>query len=428
MDRVLLVEDSKTFGSLIRRALGGEGGYEVDWAMSYAEAEAMLDAANEPYVVGLLDVNLPDAPKGEVVDLVAARGLPCVIFTGELDSDTREAMWTKGVVDYILKEGMYSLRYIRQLIDRLARNHLVKVLVVDDSTTSRRAMAVLLRRRRHTVLEAKNGEEALKIMAAEPGVKLVLTDYYMPIMDGLDLLREIRRRHPLEEVVVIGLSGQGDASTSAAFIKHGANDFLNKPFIAEELYCRVMQNLQLIEHIEEVRKLSERDHLTGLYNRRYFFAAAQRLFANRKRKGLNLSLAMLDIDHFKSVNDAFGHEGGDEALKVFSALLSEHFGKRHVKARVGGEEFAVACTEAGAQELLDSFEALRRKVERLNIPHKTGDIAFTISIGLCLELKESLQEMVRIADENLYASKHSGRNRITFSGARLGLSLAPAVD
>ena len=194
MSRVLVVEDSRTFPSQLSRRITEELGHEVVLTDSKAKAEEIL-AADTDFFAALLDLNLPDAPQGQVVDLVLARGIPSIVFTGELNDALRDQFWSKQIVDYILKQNMDNVAYMLSLVERLHRNPGIKVLVVDDSATARVVISLLLRAHRYQVLLAEDGQSALAMLAENPDVRLVLADYNMPGMDGAELVRAIRRDH-----------------------------------------------------------------------------------------------------------------------------------------------------------------------------------------------------------------------------------------
>ncbi|MBU1041175.1 MAG: diguanylate cyclase [Proteobacteria bacterium] len=412
MSRVLVVEDSHTFSSLLSRRITEEMGHQVVVANSRAKAEAILSVDTD-FFVALLDLNLPDAPLGEVVDVVLAKNIPSIVFTGEMDDELRDQFWAKRIVDYILKQNMDNVAYMLCLVERLHRNPTIKVLVVDDSLTSRVVVRKLLEAHRYQVLEAEDGLQALAVLEEHPDVRLVITDYNMPNMDGSELIRTIRRNHAKDLLAVIGLSGTQEAGLSARFIKSGANDFLHKPFLTEEFYTRVTQNIELLEYIAQIKELAEKDYLTKLYNRRYVFSAGPKLMAAQTRRGQGVVVAMLDIDHFKRINDTFGHDAGDAVLRQMSALLAARFRTSDIVSRFGGEEFCVLAMDMNAADASGVFEDLRQGFEASSVRFGDQIIRYTVSIGLCTSPLDGLEAMIRAADDALYVSKNDGRNRVT---------------
>jgi diguanylate cyclase (GGDEF)-like protein len=408
---VLIVEDSTTFSGLLQRRISQTLGLPTLVAGSLAEAKELVSDHFDEIMVALLDLNLPDAPDGEVIAPVLAYGIPVIVFTGTYSDEVRESVLARNVLDYVTKESAEDLNYLLKLINRLQKNRTTKVLVVDDSSSVRLFIMNLLRLRKYQAFEADNGVRALELLEKHPDIKLVITDYYMPGMDGFELTRKIRAKYSREQLAIIGISAQGSGTMSAQFLKKGANDFLVKPFVNEEFFCRIEQNLEVMEYIEEIHFLSQRDYLTGLGNRRYFFDAAPKLLAAAKREGKAVSVTMLDIDHFKRVNDSYGHDGGDAALKHISLILREFEAPRTLVARFGGEEFCIVFIDDSG-DASQRIETLRQKVAASPVPWQEGQFSMTVSLGLFCGIATNLEEMLVKADELLYRAKQTGRNKV----------------
>lgn len=410
--RALLVEDSRFFGSFVRSRLSADLGMDVTWARSLAEAQNAIAQAEDPFGIAVCDLVLPDASDGQVVDLAQDHGLPVIVLTSTLDDSARDAIWSKNVVDYVLKEGPHAVDYVVDLVRRLDRNDQVEVLVVDDSAVARRHLGALLRVHRYQVHEAVDGESALRILAENPKVRLMLVDYNMPGMDGFELAKKVRKDFPREEMAIIGVSDRGSGHLSARFIKSGANDFLNKPFVVEEFYCRVTENMRALEQLRALNEMATADFLTGLANRRHFFLTGEKLYANALRKNMHVGLAMIDIDHFKLVNDAHGHQTGDEVLRAVATVLGNRFRASDLVARLGGEEFAVMICAMDLASAPRIFDEVRHAIEELEVVVGDETIRTTVSVGLCMREMPSLDALLNAADDLLYQAKQGGRNRV----------------
>ena len=410
MPHVLIVEDNRALAGMAEAMIRAECGFEVSIAATMGEALALIDGAAEPFLVAVLDLNLPDACDGEIVDEVTKRGVPAVVLTGSFGDEMRNQMMQRGVLDYVLKSNVAAYEYVARLVKRVSRNRGTEVLVVDDSGTARAVLKHQLSMQLLTVHTAADGEQALKVLQANPKIRLVFTDYNMPGMDGFELTQKIRANHGKDRLAIVGLSGQDDGRLSSHFLKSGANDFLGKPFSYEELLCRVTQNLEILEQIEEIRDAANRDYLTKLYNRRYFFDAGGRRYQQAKSAGGPLSAAMMDIDFFKKVNDNHGHDGGDVALRHMAELLTTAFPDDLV-ARFGGEEFCVVI-EAPPEEAFARLDTFRQRVEDTPVDRDGYHFPFTVSVGVTDTLGENLDAMLNIADANLYRAKEGGRNRV----------------
>ncbi|WP_027185930.1 diguanylate cyclase [Desulfovibrio inopinatus] len=410
--KVLLVEDSRTFGAFVSQRIQADLGTDVAWTMSLAETRELILREGHTFFMALLDINLPDAPDGQVVDEVLSKGIPAAVFTGEISDDLRDLYWSKQIIDYVTKDSIEVVDYVVRLVARIRANAGIGVAVVDDSSLSRRQMTSLLRAHRYIVYDVENGEACLDLLTKHPDIKLVITDYNMAHMDGFMLTREIRKRYSKDVLSIIGISAHGGLSISARFIKSGANDYLNKPFVNEEFYCRVSQNVEMIELINNIREYANKDYLTGISNRRHFFEQAQHAFDLHKDAQLPCAMVIIDIDDFKGINDSFGHDVGDKALHWFAQLLADRFGQDHLVARFGGEEFSIFLRNVSREEAFQLLDALREHVGCHHIPVGEMLLRFTISIGVSFTPQASLETMIKQADDLLYSAKHSGRNRV----------------
>jgi diguanylate cyclase (GGDEF)-like protein len=223
----------------------------------------------------------------------------------------------------------------------------------------------------------------------------------------------VRERFPKSELAIIVVSGVIHTKMVPLLLKAGANDFLQKPFGKEEFMVRITNTLELIDLIKELEFYAYRDPLTGLYNRRYFFEEAPKLWNLAKRRNLNLICVMMDIDDFKKINDLYGHEVGDLVLKDFSKKLQKFFQRgEDLLARIGGEEFVLLITFTEKTEILKYLESFREYIAKEPLKGEDFEVSYTISMGVETELKNSLKEMMISADRKLYEAKAKGKNCI----------------
>ncbi|MEA3227599.1 MAG: response regulator, partial [Campylobacterota bacterium] len=247
MQKILIVEDNKTLAKLISRKIEDSLEFKVDVAYSLHEAKLFLHKYN--YFVTLLDINLPDAPNGEVVDYVVSRGEHAIVLSGNIDKEFRKKILKKNIIDYVNKSGVDDIKYIIQNIQRLQKNQNHKILVVDDSMVMRKQLKITLENMFFNVIAVAHGEEALEMIELHKDIALVLTDYNMPVMDGLELVCEIRKKYNKQMLNIIALSSDEDEETVAIFLKKGANDYIKKPFSKEEFSCRIHNSIEAIENI-----------------------------------------------------------------------------------------------------------------------------------------------------------------------------------
>lgn len=410
MQSVLIVEDSQVVLKILRHIAGKSLAFSLVYAKSRQEALQKLEEESN-WLAAIVDLNLPDAPNGELIDDVLERGIPTIVLTGSVDDEKRDALTRRGIVDYVLKEGRFSYQYAVNVVNRLHQNRQIKVMVAEDSAVTRKFVSELLRRHMFQVVEAEDGQQALDAIVADPAIKILLTDFNMPNLDGFQLIHELRHKHEKMDLVIIGLSSAGDKYLSAKFIKNGANDFLYKPFSHEEFFCRIMQAAESMERLERMRNMAYTDALTGIHNRRYFIDHARTAIAHAIETQSPLSLAILDIDHFKHLNDEYGHDVGDQVLVHFATNLSEMF-DRFLFARTGGEEFCVVFPGLSQDKAAQLLEVARVQTEQAFVHTAAGDVSYTFSGGIAEMPVETLEQMLKNADDLLYQAKDAGRNAI----------------
>jgi diguanylate cyclase (GGDEF)-like protein len=410
-DRILLVDDNKTLVKLISLKIQNELSLEVDVAYSLLEAE--LFTKKYTYTLAILDLNLPDAPNGEVVDAMLKKNIPSIVLTGSVDKKFREEMLKKEIIDYVHKGGIDDIDYIVKIIQRLLKNREHKVMVVDDSVVFRNQMKKMVENMFFRVFALAHGEEAMLILEENPDIKIIITDYNMPVMDGLELTKAVRKKYSQEELAIFVLSAFGDTDTPALFLKRGANDFITKPFSKEEFSCRLNNAIQALENIDVISSMASRDFLTGLYNRRYFFSMMEPYFAHAVSIEEEFVTAMIDIDHFKKINDTYGHDVGDKAIIHLSEILRSNTQPQDMVARFGGEEFCIVLKEVGRVKAIEVLERIRQKVSLTPLVlDDRREIVFTVSIGAAMMHENTLVDTINEADGKLYEAKNSGRNRV----------------
>jgi diguanylate cyclase (GGDEF)-like protein len=415
MGKILVVEDSETL--LKYECLRLSETFPdviLNTATTLKEAkEHLINNNPEDYYVALLDLNLPDAPNGEIVDMVSRYGIPIIVFTGTYDESLRRRILSKKILDYIVKSNSTNFDFALQLVKFIVNNRSSSILIVEDSTTQRVMLKGILQRQVMSVYEAKNGQEALEIMEKHPDIKMVITDKEMPIMDGVTLTAKLRTKYSADELAIIGLSS-AQGLVSIEFLKAGANDFLKKPYVEEELLSRIVINLQMIDYVLQEKEFATKDFLTGIYNRKFLFEQGTKVYNKLKDVENSMVVAMMDIDHFKKVNDTYGHQAGDVAIQSVARTLKNAFegNSNVVVARYGGEEFCVQIPRATVEQAHKKFEVVRKAIEDLTITSEEHTFKITISIGITSNPSTSLQNMIDVADQALYVAKQSGRNQV----------------
>ncbi len=301
-----------------------------------------------------------------------------------------------------------------------------RLLVVDDEPANIDLVADIFSD--YNVLFATNGEQALQIAANEKP-DLILLDILMPGIDGYEVCRRLKDDSATQAIPVIFISVLGDAAAETRGLELGAIDYVSKPFSPMAVRMRVQNQIELKRIREQLTSLSLTDALTAVPNRRHFDNVLLREHARHIRTGREMSLLLIDIDHFKSFNDRHGHLGGDDCLQQVARALSGMVRTTDLMARYGGEEFVCILPETGQDGALVIAEKMRTAIAALAI-HLDGresdtDNRVTISVGVttgyCLQGRSPLMFVAK-ADELLYAAKSDGRNRVC------AYTIPPEVD
>jgi len=291
---------------------------------------------------------------------------------------------------------------------------MTQILIVDDVPANLQILNVHLGDQGYDVIEAQSGQQALDILKKTPNdIDLILLDVMMPIMSGLDVLKEIKKNPQLENIPTILVTANADDDNVAEGLDLGAFDYIIKPYSLVVLLARVRSALREKERLDLLEKWATTDPLTGLMNRRHFFELADRELEQTRRSDRPLSFIMLDIDHFKQVNDQHGHLIGDAALIELAKLLKQQLRKVDFCGRYGGEEFILCLPDTPLIGALDVAERIRKAV--LHIEIETPDnqpVHFSISLGIAQNKQDpSVEAILKRADHALYEAKEAGRNQ-----------------
>ena len=313
----------------------------------------------------------------------------------------------------------------------------MKVLIVDDSPTIRVALRGLVEKMKHSVIEAENGSQALEIYRQDkPDV--VLIDVVMPVMDGYDAAREMRRIRPDEWVPIIFLSSREADQDLDRAIEAGGDDYLVKPvsFVVLNAKIRALQRIEatrlklldtsreLAAANRELESLSRQDGLTGIANRRHFDAYLLAELKRASREKQPLSLILVDVDDFKAYNDCYGHQAGDDCLRQVASAMKA-IGRRpaDLVARYGGEEFAMVLPMTNTEGAVDVAKSLAHAIEEMAIPHMRSGTGKVISLSqgvtsLVPASDTAPEAIIELADQALYQAKQQGRNRYVVAAGR----------
>ncbi len=310
-----------------------------------------------------------------------------------------------------------------------------RVLIADDNAMSRLTLRSQLRRWGYEVVEAVDGDGAWAILSAPDAPRLAILDWMMPGLDGVEVCRRVRARAQEPYLYVILLTGREGRDDVIAGLDAGADDYVTKPFDAQELRVRVRAGericalqQELVAAREALRYKASHDHLTGAWSRAAVLEALAQERARAERSGASLSVAMVDFDLFKRINDAHGHLAGDAVLREGVARVTAALRASDVVGRYGGEEFLVVMPGCDAEGARAACERARAAVAAT--PFDLGDrkVPVTVSVGVAgWEGARDLGELVDRADAALYRAKRGGRDRVELAGDGERLSFTGLV-
>ncbi len=303
----------------------------------------------------------------------------------------------------------------------------MKILIADDDFTSRTMLAGILKKRGYDVQETINGVEAWEILRKNEAPLLAIIDWTMPEMDGLEVVRRVRSLKTEQPPYIIMLTARGNKGDIIAGLDTGANEYLIKPFDSGELLARIGVGKRILELQAEVIETrnallyeATHDPLTGILNRRAIFNELQKELARTERSRMTLCIGLFDIDHFKRVNDQYGHQTGDEVLRAFAGTLQSSLREYDLVGRYGGEEFLVITPDFTGTPDNGIYERLCAKIAGLPIAARNGEIFLTTSIGVaCASARITVDAIIEAADNALYRAKESGRNRVCYASNAL---------
>ncbi|MGH7475746.1 MAG: diguanylate cyclase [Longimicrobiales bacterium] len=297
-----------------------------------------------------------------------------------------------------------------------------RILVVDDSPDNVEIVSTRLRSVGYEVASADDGEAALRTIRDAPP-DLILLDVMLPGMDGYEVARRIKTDQEMPFIPIILVTARDSTQDKVAGLDAGADDYLTKPVNFPELEARVRSMLrikrlqdELEEKNRELEQLSISDGLTGLFNHRHIHEELHEEFERTQRSGDGLAVAMFDLDHFKQVNDTYGHQAGDRVLQELASILRQTAREIDKLGRYGGEEFIVILPETDLENAETFADRVRQHVERHSFPlARREGLHMTISAGIAAYPHphvEDARALVERADAALYAAKREGRNRV----------------
>jgi two-component system cell cycle response regulator len=421
--KALVIEPSaivrQVFGTILQKQ-----GFHVD---AFEKGEEALSIFNEKqYDMVCIALLLPDMSGMDVCRTIRSlnqtkRNTPVVLITSEDDKNTLLQVLKAGATEIFKKNDVLGFdSYLTQFVWNTVESKSLygKVLYVEDSRAITEMIKSLLTLNGMDVDHFTTAEEAYEAFLAND-YDLVISDIILEgEMTGSQLVQKIRSDRSNNPIPILAISGVEDSSRRVSLLKAGVNDYVAKPIMNDELIARV-QNLlrskKLFDRVQEqqeaLRELAMKDQLTGLYNRHFLMEMGPKRIREAQRHKHSLSMVVVDLDKFKTINDTHGHSTGDIVLKEVGGLLQRLSRKEDLASRFGGEEFVLVLAHCDLGDAMDKAEKIRKEIMEL----KPAGLDITASFGVStlMDTDEDMPQLFERADQAVYQSKHDGRNRVT---------------
>lgn len=296
-----------------------------------------------------------------------------------------------------------------------------RILIAEDDPVSSRVLQAFLQKWGYDIISVADGSEALQILERQDHPRLAILDWMMPGMEGTQICRAVRQETDRHYVYILLLTARTQREDVLIGLESGADDYLTKPFDAQELRARLhvgerILDLQdsLIAAREELLFQATHDQLTGTSNRGVVLNELRKEGSRQLREGGSFGVVMIDVDHFKFVNDKYGHICGDTVLREAAARMKKSVRPYDTVGRYGGEEFLIVVPASDAVGTLGLAERIRKAIESVPVATDSGDVHITASLGVAVSSSTRRfdpEMLLRLADDALYRAKEHGRNR-----------------
>ncbi|EGK8037092.1 diguanylate cyclase [Campylobacter lari] len=408
-EKILIIDDNKMLTKLLAKKVENTLGLKVDVAFDMNSAKDLL---KNDYFMAFVDLCLPDAPNGEVVDVVLEKNIPAIVLTGSNDGQTRKKFMEKDIINYIQKESEDCINEMLNSIRMLQKNNKTKIILAIANVTLRAEMKKNLNNQLFNVLAAAHGEEALSYLSDHPDTKLVICDATMPVINGEDLLVEIRSKYSKIELGVIMVGDKDDALEARAFRK-GVNDYVIRPFQKESLNCRVNNCLDYMQKCVLLDEYSlGKDLLTGLDD----YATFEKRFLDYLediQENEEMALALIDIDNLATINYELSYDCGDGVIKHTAEKIKDQIRGMDLATRIEDGKFYIALKNISNKEALKAFSNIRVNISKESVLIALDEVDYSISVGVAFGSKGSqMQDLFNNAQKALDLAKANGKNRV----------------
>jgi diguanylate cyclase (GGDEF)-like protein len=381
MKKILIIQNDQILGELISAKISLELDYEVE--IAYTAKEAKLFLHMYKYFLVLTDLDFEDAPKADIVEYLIKKEYKTLVLSANTDKELIATVETKNIIDYIPYHEINDIEeYVIASIKQLQNNQHHTIIVADPSMARRSKLKIMLENLFFKVITVAHGEEVLNLTDVMPDISMVITNYKMPVIDGLTLTKELRKTYTKNSLKIIAIASQDDDDINILFLTNGANDFLNYDFSRKEFSTRVSNSIDALETVNKLTSQSTRDPLTGLYNAKYFLSHKDSLELEIQESAEISIFCMLDLDNSDS-NDNMQKE---EILIILSDILKTNVFYKDLIIRYNTNEFYIILKHTNLNNALNRLNKILFEIQGCLIK-------FSVSIGLA-KFQDTLDDTI----------------------------------
>lgn len=411
--RVLIAEQEQAIRDALAERVYNSLGVQADTVNTASAVRKLLKSGADEFVLAVVDTRLPDAPDGEVLEVLTQNRIPTIALSSSVTDNVVERMQDRHIIDCVLKRSDEDIELLADIVEKTLRNHQRKIIFFSNNDFNRKSIRQLLDIHRYTVIDVRNEAEIRRQLGTHPESSLVLIDYLSIEQDELALINSLRQQYRREDLAIAVVCDEQSTKSSARMLRAGATDVIYRQHQTDEFYYRVQQCVESIERVREIKYSATRDLLTGVYTRDYVFDIGEKLFASASRGDSPLAVAVIQIDNISDLTTTHGIDVSNEVLKETASLLSDEFRKNDVLARYSADTFICLATNVGSHNARMVFERVRQKLTKTSVECQSHVVTPSATIGVATTASDSLLDMIANAQSQLDSAIEEGRNRIS---------------
>lgn len=411
--RVLIAEQEQAIRDALAERVYNSLGVQADTVNTASAVRKLVQSHADEFVLAVVDTRLPDAPNGEVLEILTENSIPTIALSSSVTENVVDRLQDRHVIDCVLKRSDEDINLIADIVERTLCNHQRKIIFFSTNDFNRKSIRQLLDIHRYSIIDVRNQAEIRRQLATHTDTSLVLIDYTSIRENELQLINDLRQQYRREDLAIAVICDEHSSRSSARMLRAGATDVIYRQHQTEEFYYRVQQCVESIERVREIKYSATRDLLTGVYNRDYVFDVGEKLFASALRGDTSLAVALLQIDNISNLTTTHGIEVSNAVLKSTADLLTDEFRKNDVLARFSADKFICLAANVGSHNAHMVFERVRQKLAKSSVEYQSHVVTTSATIGIATTADDSFLAMIANAEHQLEAAITAGRNKIS---------------